>query len=45
MLDLTKRNSSDQDERKVIVLEFLAAFSILLIVALVLYMIFTYQAT
>lgn len=43
MIDLTKRDHSDPDDRKVIVLEFVAATSILMIVALVLYMIFTYQ--
>ncbi|MCP5118659.1 MAG: hypothetical protein GY953_48225 [bacterium] len=43
MLDISKRDRSDPDERKVIVLELLAASSIFLIVALVLYMVFTYQ--
>ena len=43
MLDLSKRDRSDPDERKVIFLEFIAASSILLIVALVLYMVLTYQ--
>ncbi len=45
MLDLTKWNRSDPDDKKVIVLEFVAASSIFLIVALVLYMVFTYQPT
>ncbi len=45
MVDLTKRDQSDPDEKKVIFLEFLAATSIFLIVALVLYMVFTYQPT
>ncbi len=43
MLDISKPDRSDPDERKVIVIEFLAASSIFLIVALVLYMVFTYQ--
>ena len=43
MLDLSQRDRPDPDEKKVIFLEFLAAFSIFLIVALVLYMVFTYQ--
>ena len=45
MLDVTNRDRSDPDERKVIVLEFVAASSIFLIVALVLYLVFTYQPT
>ena len=43
MRELSQRDQSDPDERKVILLEFLAAFSIFLIVALVLFMVFTYQ--
>lgn len=43
MLDLSKRQKPDFDERKVIFLEFVAAAAILSIVALVLYMIFTYK--
>ncbi len=45
MIDLSKRDRSDPDEKKVILLEFVAASSIFLIVALVLYMVFTYQPT
>lgn len=45
MIDLSKRDRSEPDERKVILLEFVAASSIFLIVALVLYMVFTYQPT
>ncbi len=41
MLDISKRDRSDPDERKIIVVEFLAASSIFLIVALVLYLAFT----
>jgi hypothetical protein len=43
MLDLTKRDRPDPDEKKVIYLEFIAASSIFLIMALVLYMVFTYR--
>lgn len=43
MLDLSKRQKPDFDERKIIFLEFVAAAAILSIVALVLYMIFTYK--
>ena len=43
MLDVSKRHRPDPDERQVIILEFVAACSIFLIVALVLYMVFTYQ--
>jgi len=43
MIDVHNRDQSDPDERKVIFLEFLAASSIFLIVALVLYMVFTYR--
>jgi len=43
MLELSKRNKPDFDERKVIFLEFLAASTILFIIALVLYMVFTYR--
>ncbi|MCS6951706.1 MAG: hypothetical protein RMK57_04145 [Bryobacterales bacterium] len=43
MLDLSKRHKPDFDERKIIFLEFVAAAAILSIVALVLYMIFTYK--
>jgi hypothetical protein len=37
------RRQEDSDDRKVIYLEFIAASSILFIVALVLYMVFTYK--
>ncbi len=43
MIEVHKPDPSDPDEKKVIFLEFLAASSILLIVALVLYMVFTYR--
>ena len=43
MLDFSKRYKPDQEERKVILLEFLAASAIFSIVALVLYMVFTYK--
>ncbi|HSB15649.1 MAG TPA: hypothetical protein VLE22_14415 [Bryobacteraceae bacterium] len=43
MLDLTRRQRSDPEERKVIFLEFVAASAIFSIVALVLYMVFTYK--
>ncbi len=43
MIDVSRKHPSDPDERKVILLEFLAASSIFLIVALVLYMVFTYR--
>ncbi len=43
MLDLSKRHKPDLEERKVILLEFVAATAIFSIVALVLYMVFTYR--
>ncbi len=43
MIEVSKRDQSDPNERKVIFLEFVAASSIFLIVALVLYMVFTYR--
>jgi len=43
MIELSKRDHADPDEKKVILLEFVAASSIFMIVALVLYMIFTYR--
>jgi hypothetical protein len=43
MMDLTKRRNPDIEERRVIFLEFVAASAIFSIVALVLYMVFTYQ--
>jgi len=43
MLRGTGRRQEEGDDRKVIYLEFLAASSIFFIVALVLYMVFTYK--
>ncbi len=43
MLDISKRDRSDPDVRKVIVLELVAASSIFRIVALVRCVVFTYQ--
>ena len=43
MPEITHRGRSDQNERKVIVLEFVAASSVFLLIALVLYLVFTYQ--
>ena len=43
MIEVSKRDHTSPDEKKVIVLEFVAASSIFLIVALVLYMVFTYR--
>jgi hypothetical protein len=43
MLDLSKPNKPDLDEKPVIILEFIAATAILSIVALVLYMVFSYR--
>jgi hypothetical protein len=43
MLHGSGRRHDEGDDRKVIYLEFVAASSILFIVALVLYMVFTYQ--
>lgn len=43
MLELTKRPRHDLDLRTVIFLEFLAAAAILGVIALVLYMVFTYR--
>ncbi len=43
MLDLSQRDKPDPEERKVIFLEFVAASAIFSIVALVLYMVFTYR--
>jgi hypothetical protein len=43
MLELSKRNKPDLDDRKVIFLEFVAASTIFFIIALVLYMVFTYR--
>jgi len=43
VLDVSKRHASDPEERKVILLEFVAASAIFSIVAVVLYMVFTYR--
>jgi hypothetical protein len=43
MLDAGKRSKADSEERKIIFLEFVAASAIFSIVALVLYMVFTYK--
>ena len=45
MLHFSKRYKPDPEERKVIFLEFVAASAIFSIVALVLYMVFTYKPT
>ncbi len=43
MIDVSRNHPSDRDEKKVIFLEFVAASSIFLIIALVLYLVLTYQ--
>ncbi len=43
MLSARKRADSDLDERKIIWLEFIAATAIFSIIALVLYMVFSYR--
>ncbi len=43
MVNLSRRDHSDPDERKVILFEFIAASSLFLMVALILYMVFTYR--
>ena len=43
MLDLSKRHRPDVEEKKVIFLEFVAASAIFSLVAMVLYMVFTYR--
>ena len=43
MLDVSKRQGSDSEQRQVVLLEFVAAAAIFSIVALVLYMVFTYR--
>lgn len=43
MLSVTKRDKPDLEEKRVVVLEFLAASAILSIIALVLYMVFSYK--
>jgi len=45
MSGLIKRSKPDLEERRVIVLEFLAATAIFSIIALVLYMVFSYRPT
>jgi hypothetical protein len=45
MLDLSKRDKYDPEDRKVIFLELLAAMGIFSIVIIVLYMVFTYKPT
>lgn len=43
MLELPNRQKPEPDERRVILLEFVAASAIFFIVALVLFMVFTYK--
>jgi len=43
MLSLSKRSKPDHEERRVVALEFLAAAAIFCIIALVLYMVFSYR--
>ncbi|MEK7406299.1 MAG: hypothetical protein AAB225_14445, partial [Acidobacteriota bacterium] len=43
MLEVSKRIKPDPEEKRVIFLEFVAASTIFLIIALVLYMVFTYR--
>jgi hypothetical protein len=43
MLSLSKRSRPDLEERRVVGLEFLAAAAIFCIIALVLYMVFSYR--
>jgi hypothetical protein len=43
MLNASKRQGPDSEQRRVILLEFVAASAIFSIVALVLYMVFTYR--
>ena len=43
MLELPGRHRPEPDEKRVIVLEFVAASAIFFIVALVLFMVFTYK--
>jgi hypothetical protein len=45
MLEASKRYRADPEERKVVFLEFVAASAIFSIMALVLYMVFTYKPT
>lgn len=43
MVDLSKGGKGEVEEKKVVILEFVAAFAILSIIALVLYMVFSYR--
>lgn len=43
MLEASKRDRTDLEEKRVVFLEFLAASAVLSIVVLVLYMVFTYK--
>ncbi len=43
MLHLSRRDDPEGDEKRVVYLEFIAAAAILTIVALVLYMVFSYK--
>jgi hypothetical protein len=43
MLHLSRRDDPESDEKRVVYLEFVAAAAILTIVALVLYMVFSYK--
>jgi hypothetical protein len=43
MVDAGRGQKPEVEERKVVVLEFVAAFAILSIIALVLYMVFSYR--
>ena len=45
MLEISKPARPNPDERKVIVVEFVAASSIFLIILFVLYLVFTYRPT
>jgi hypothetical protein len=43
MLSLSKRSKPDLEDKRVVILEFLAAAAIFCIIALVLYMVFSYR--
>ncbi len=43
MLDLSNRDKPGLDEKRAILLEFVAAFSILSVIALVLYLVLSYR--
>jgi hypothetical protein len=43
VLDLSRQDKPDLEEKKVVALEFVAAFAVLSIIALVLYMVFSYR--